>query len=450
MKNSLLVKVLRTGSLFILLAKFSLANQLLKPENWYIQNKLNIATSTARIRCSTQESCRSPLLKQFYSQNNFLPVWSKNGNLLPIANDLLAIIRNAYQDGLNPTDYHLQEIEKLKVKLTHNEDNTSSAIATEMADLDLMLTDAFLLYAAHLSSGKINHKVFYPHWLVAKKPIDLISLLEISLQANDIKATLEKLSPHSYNYLKLKEKLAKYQTIAEQGGWPIIPNGIKLELGSQGEQIARLQQRLLLTGELTSLDPDKQGYFDQNLTIAVTKFQISHGLIADGIVGKATILAMNVPVSTRIRQIEVNMDRLRWFPDNLGETYVFINIPNFSLELIKNSHTQLIMPIIAGRWQTQSCVLTSKINYLEFNPYWYIPDSIASKEMLPKLKQDPEFLIKNKIKIFNDWSKDQNEINPLSVQWTTIDPNNFGYKLRQEPGPWNALGKVKFMFPNQC
>jgi murein L,D-transpeptidase YcbB/YkuD len=144
------------------------------------------------------------------------------------------------------------------------------------------------------------------------------------------------------------------------------------------------------------------------------------------------------------------MDRLRWLSNDGGQNYIFVNVADFSLEVMEDEQPVMSMRIIAGKDEQRSCVLSAKMTYLELNPFWRVPDSIAAKEILPQVKKDPVYLAQKTIKVFKDWSDNAKEIDPVLINWSRIRASNLGYKFRQEPGPLNPLGRIKFIFPNEC
>jgi murein L,D-transpeptidase YcbB/YkuD len=206
----------------------------------------------------------------------------------------------------------------------------------------------------------------------------------------------------------------------------------------------------LVSGDLDRAGENTHDVFDQKLEEAVQRFQKRHGLKTDGTVGRSTMETMNIPVEKRIRQIALNMDRMRWLPDDLGDRYVFVNIADFHLEVVEDGREVMTMKIIVGKRDWRSCVLSAKMSYLELNPYWKVPDSIATKEILPKIKKNPEYLARRNIKMLRNWNDQGEGIDPKTVDWSRIGTNKFPYRLRQEPGPGNALGRIKFIFPNEC
>jgi murein L,D-transpeptidase YcbB/YkuD len=313
-----------------------------------------------------------------------------------------------------------------------------------------MLTDAFLLYASHLVNGRVDHRRLYPEWVVNQRSADLTEVIRRALKSGEMEEELDDLAPHYPGYDKLKEKFIEYRSIAENGGWPQIPQGPKLYKGSRGKRVAILRQRLMVSGYLDPMAENKSDIFDHDLETAVRTFQKRHGLKDDGRVGKSTLEALNVSVEKRIRQIALNMDRMRWLPDDIMDRNIFVNIADFSLDIIEGEKSVLTMRIIAGKKDWRSCVLSAKMTYLELNPFWKVPDSIAVKEILPHIKKDPDYLAKKNIKVLRDWNDKAKEIDPKTIDWSGVRVKNFPYRFRQEPGPGNPLGRVKFIFPNAC
>lgn len=412
--------------------------------NNYIASQFE-SDSLTRAQCSQTVRCGSSYTKQFYRDNNYHLVWSNNGQVLPLVTDGLTILEDSYQDGLNPPDYHIVEIKSLLEHLKKNNEDKE-----KIAQLDMLVTDAFFLYWGHLASGRVNNKIVYPNWIIAKRAVNLIDVLHQVLQSQNFNDTTNQLITHNQEYIKLKQQLGIYQQLAlKHKSWGQITVGSKIIQGMHGDRVYMLQQRLLASGELKHTTQNK--VFDRDLLEAVVLFQQNNGLVADGVVGKTTIETLNIPLLTRIKQIELNMDRFRYLPSDLGAQYIMVNIPNFSLKVIANDQTVLDMPVIVGRERgLQSCVLSSQITYLDINPYWYIPNSIALRDMLPKLKHNSNYLIENHIKMYTSYAVDGKEINSKGINWNKVESNIFPYKLRQEPGADNSLGRIKFIFQNDC
>jgi murein L,D-transpeptidase YcbB/YkuD len=213
-------------------------------------------------------------------------------------------------------------------------------------------------------------------------------------------------------------------------------------------RVVQLRQRLMSSGDLTLEGPDPEIY-DTALVQAVERFQLRHGLEADGVVGAKTLEALNAPVQQRIDQILINMERWRWMPDDLGDRYILVNLAGFELDVVEDGSTVLDMRVVVGKTYRRTPVFSGRMTYLDFNPYWHVTPTIARKDILPKIQADPGFLKTDGMRVFDGWGEDAREINPEIVDWSLIEPKTLTFKFRQDPGPKNALGRVKFMFPNQ-
>jgi murein L,D-transpeptidase YcbB/YkuD len=240
--------------------------------------------------------------------------------------------------------------------------------------------------------------------------------------------------------------ISMYRQIANWGGWQPIPEGEQLRKGMRDARVALLRKRLLATGDMPASEGD-QWLFDDSVFEGVRRFQSRHGLFPDGVVGRGTVYALNVPVSERIRQLEVNLKRLNDVAPTLGKRYVFVNIAGQEVEAVENGEVVIRKRVIVGKEDRQTPEYTSKINFIALNPYWNVPMSIATKDLLPKIKANPKFLSRQGIRVFKGWSNTEVEVDPSTVDWS--DPNvTSQYRLRQDPSRLNSLGTVKINFPN--
>ena len=260
---------------------------------------------------------------------------------------------------------------------------------------------------------------------------------------------VDMLQPHHPGYLKLKSALLKYINIKISGGWHKVPVGLKLRKGDTGKRIAALRLRLIISGDLADSKNDNEEYFDETLENGIKKYQARNGLKIDGVVGSNTLSALNISVEDRIEQIKLNMERWRWLPQDLGKRYILVNTANFELDMIENGQTVTSTRAIVGKRKRPTPALSRKITYMELNPYWNIPHKIATNDLLPCIQKDPNYLTDKGIRIFENWEDGAKEINPESIDWDMVTKGNFAYKLRQDPANSNALGRVKFIFPNE-
>jgi murein L,D-transpeptidase YcbB/YkuD len=363
---------------------------------------------------------------------------------------LIKTIHEADFRGLKPSDYHLSKIEVILKEARKNQNEGKALVPGILIDLDLLLTDAFLIYSSHLLAGCINPETIYPEWSGGScREADLTKLLQTALDSNQIEETLKNLLPTQPEYIRLRQALARYRDIAAKGGWRIVPDGLKMQKGHRGVRVVKLRERLIAEESPDQELHNSSDLFDDDLEQTVREFQKRYGLKVDGIVGPQTLAALNVPVNERVRQIELNMERWRWLPQNFSQRYILVNIANFELDVFENGKTVMTMRVVVGKRYRRTPVFSGKMTYLVLSPYWYIPRSIAVQDILPMVHKDPDYLIKQNIKVFQGWGAETKEFSSKTIDWTKITDENFNYRFRQEPGPNNSLGRVKFIFPNK-
>ena len=379
-------------------------------------------------------------LVPFYAEHGYQAVWfDGEGQPLPAAEQLIEALGEADQEGLRASDYPRALLRKQLAAL-------SAGDAGQRADLDLLLTDTFLTYANHLLSGRLSPRSVDPDWAIKPRSRDLGAVLREALASGKIGAALRDLAPHSPDYTQLRNTLHQYRQVEKDGGWPMIADGPALALGAQGPRVRDLRTRLHDSGDLKDNSGKDVAVFDKTVATAVRCFQKRHGLAETGVVNAATRTAMNVPVSERIRQVELNMERWRWLPDEFGSRYILVNIPSFKMRVIENGKPVIESNVVVGRLERQTPTFTANMKYLVLSPQWYVPRSIAVKDKLPQLKRNAQALARQNIRIYNSAGQ---AVNPGSINWGAVSANNFNYQLRQDSGPRNALGRVKFMFPNR-
>ncbi len=287
------------------------------------------------------------------------------------------------------------------------------------------LTLQFFRYADKVYQGDDKLNTTDLKWFIPRKQIDQVALLD-SLIANKGKK-VDSYEPVNPQYHRLKEKLLQYYEIEKNGGWPtVLTRKEKFRQGDTFSEIALIKQRLYLTTDFVS--EDTSSLFTEDLKIAVKKFQRRYGLKDDGVVGKTTMLKMNEPVQVHIRKMLINLERLRWVPVKTDMDYLLVNIPEFTLHVYENGKLLFNMNVVVGSTQHNTVVFRGDLKYVVFSPYWNIPVSIVKKEIMPGIKKDKNYLAKHKM-----------EITGYSGNVPIV---------RQQPGPDNSLGKVKFLFPN--
>jgi len=376
---------------------------------------------------------------QFYTNRNYELAWTNQKNV----RDLLESIESAYDEGLDPEDYHYQRIESLLEKK-----KSSSLTNSEKADLDLLMTDALILYASHLLEGKLEQSDLRAKWDVEKnaRPENVDSLLTVTLHNKQVKPALQRMKPAHYMYTLMKLHLKKLRSEAEEGGWPQVSEGETLKKDMDDPRILEIREFLTATGDLNSTAVNQESLFDEELEIAVKKFQTRHGLTADGAIGKGTIEQMQVPIEKRIEQIKLNLERLRWIFHHPDEDFLIVNIAGFHVRRITDRNEVFNSRVIVGKYHHESPVFKGKMQYIVMNPTWTLPYSIATNETLPKLKKDPGYLAAKHMEVMDRNGK---ILNASTIDWSQYSRGNFPFIIRQKAGPWNALGEVKFIFPNK-
>jgi len=415
-----------------------------------IQKKIMRFSGKKRFTCQSELIRDISLIPSFYQQRKFSPAWmGKNGEFL-LADDLLEEIKNCQKHALKPEYYHFKAIETLLNTVRDNH-HTPSFISQDMAaDLDILLTDAFLLFSSHLLFGLVNLQAVHIKGESFNPDIDLVGVLNNALKDQTIRKTLQNLSPQNQEYLNLQSAMKKYRELVSKNESFHIPVGEKLQYGVSHERVRTLRNRLIFLGDLKVTETQNPTFFDSDLEKAVKSFQFRHGLLVDGMAGRQTVTAMNISTQKRLRQIEINLERWRWLPRDLGIQYILVNIANFKLTVVERRQQIMEMRVVVGKPYRKTPVFSGRMQFLVINPFWNVPTKLALKDLAPKVCSDLDYLAAKKIKVYKNWQQDSPEIDPLFISWCNLTlASFFPYKLQQASGPYNPLGKIKFIFPNK-
>lgn len=375
------------------------------------------------------------MLQQFYADREFKPVWT-GGERLSIQ-DVVSYLCRADEEGLNPRNYHLKAIRRLYESAYEKTELDREKRALRAGQLDVTVTYALMTYASHLRNGYAR-----PGWDMDRKdPANVDDVLSNLTDRSHIRQALEGLLPRQVQYQELKQALKRYREIAQRGGWnTLTPDSTTDEL----------MDRLVDSGDLQPPSARGSTVNPRTLLNGLRHFQRRNGLQETGKLDHATLAALNVPVQTRIRQLEINLERWRWLPQDLGRRYILVNVPAFELNAYEDGKLVMKMPVVVGKEFKPTPLFSDRMTYIVLNPSWNLPESIVKEEVLPRLKTDPDYLTRNDIEVLP--AKGNEPVDASSIQWTSIDPDSpdsLEYRFRQKPGDENSLGRIKFMFPNQ-
>jgi L,D-transpeptidase YcbB len=386
------------------------------------------------------------LVAKYYEAQQFQPAWQDPAKL----DELVSSIEDLRNDGLDPTDYHLEALRSYRLDVRMK---TPLALQ-DRANLELLATDAFMLGLYHVYVGKVDPLKLSSQWNFSQRPTlsfeEGLQRFSARLAAGEISEAFDSARPSHVWYQRGRDRLKDYRAIAAAGGWPAIADGPTLKPGMSDARVPVLRKRLEITRDLapatTAAAAAEPDLYDAALEQAVKAFQDRHGLAPDGAVGPGTRSAMNVPVEQRIDQMRVNLERARWTLHEIKGEFVLVDVAGFYVSYFRNDEPIWTSKVVVGRDERETPIFRSKITYVVFNPTWTIPPGILVKDKLPDLKRNPGALKKMNIRVLDGSGR---EVNPYSVNWKQYGPARLPpYQFVQDPGPNNALGLVKIMFPN--
>jgi murein L,D-transpeptidase YcbB/YkuD len=372
-----------------------------------------------------------PALRAHYVRDGGTIYWIGTGRMTPFIQRLA----DAEDDGLNSADYPVDPLIDLRDAIS-SDDVETAALA------ELYYSAFFVTYATDLKIGRVAPGKIDPRLFRNRKTVDVLRILtdlKAQYHPTEFLDTFESRNPH---YRALKKMLRLYRALAEESDWPQIPVGPNVSPGGSDSRLAKIRRLLAMSGDYQGDDMNSSTY-DPELVAAVRSFQTRHGLEAKGLIGKQTVMAMNVPPAERAQQIMLNMERWRWMPETLGSYHLMVNLAGFELQRVRGAEIVELMDVVVGAVATQTPEFSDELEYVEINPTWTVPYSIATKEMLPKLRANPYAYADDFVVFMNG------KITPWgAIDWSSYGPGRFPFTFRQNPGPKNALGRVKFMLPN--
>jgi len=395
-------------------------------------------------------------IASFYLDGGYAPVWFVGGKLTPQATELIQRFESAQMKGLNPDDYDgprwTARVQAIQAAYPSG-GQTPSAQATDLAArFDLAMTVAAVRYFGDLHSGRVNPDHLQFSFNRGGESLDLSQFLrERVIDAEDMNSVIAQAEPPFQGYQRAEAALADYLALAKQGdGQPLALLAKSVRPGDDYPALPQLAVRLNQLGDWPSGNPlpGAGGKYSGPAVAAVEHFQRRMGLAPDGVIGKGTIAALNVPLSHRVMELELALERYRWIPPQFDQAPVIVNIPEFRLRTMRTQPGwYLSMNVVVGRaYRHQTPVFTGDMKYVIFRPYWNVPLSIQFNELIPKIRRDPNYLAANNYEVVDS---SQNVVTDGTVSDAVLAQlRNGSLFIRQKPGPKNALGLVKFIFPN--
>ena len=424
-------------------------------------NELEYQEEASKIIYSNiKNSSNNGFLNSLYKELLFTPVWIREESLSTATKELFSYIKDDSTLESNTTLYRdAIALENISKKLYDEKEEIYIKV-----NLELKISKLYKRYTDYLYFGSINWGAFSARisnlmvndvrteWVLHRPSADASKILSKVAFGSSLKKELNSALPTAYHYAELKNFLNKYLEIRQNGGWQsVVLSSTKLKPNRYDNGIDTLRQRLKVTGDYDSSATFEDGtLYDKPLQVAVKKFQKRNGLKEDGIIGKGTLEILNKTVDERITTLRLNLDRLKWLNKRDSKRHIVINIPDFQLYFEDDGEMIQTMRVVTGRPNHPTPIFSDMVEYIVLNPYWNIPKSIIQKEMIPKLLRNSNAMARQGIEIHSGWGKDAKKISGRSVNWAKYRySNSVPFRFAQVPGKRNALGKVKFLFPNK-
>ena len=406
-----------------------------------IQARIEKMKSSGQLKIGAGIVSSVSIVPEIYKRNDYRLLWTNPKNV----DDLISAIETIDEDGLDPEDYDSFELLHLRRQIQAEDKNDPNTLV----DFDLLLTDSLILLGYHLLFGRVDPEKLDPNWNLTREFDDgnPAEVIDTALDTETVDKLINRLRPQHIAYSNLKYALKRYRIIQSRGGWEPIPAGPTLKKGMTDKRVPMMRKRLYANRDLSYSKGDLESWdFDDNVEDALKKFQARHRLTPDGAAGAKTLEAMNVPVEDRIDQIKVNLERARWILHAIGKEQVIVDIAGYNVLYYKKNKAVWQSRVQVGKPFRKTPVFKSKIEYIEFNPTWTIPPTILRKDILPKVRRNPQYLKDRNIQVLTHQGK---IVDPNSIDWSKYPRQRFPYMLRQAPGPNNALGRLKIIFPNK-
>jgi murein L,D-transpeptidase YcbB/YkuD len=388
-------------------------------------------------------------ITRLYSANGWQPVWTSNGRPVAAARSAIDVLRSAEDRGLHPEDYNAAKLDEQFGKLTSG----TSSSARDVGWFDVALSVGLLRHVSDIHIGRVDPRKLSVGINIASKKLDLARELSAAIARNGIPELVRRAEPPFVQYRNLKAAYARYRVLAADTTLPTVTIKRTVHPGEPLDQLAQLRRRLVAFGDLpaAAAGDAASSTYDRLTAAAVARFQERHGIGADSVLGPATVAAINVSPAKRARQLELALERIRWLPDFSRSPFVVANVPSFQLyafDSIGGTGTpSLQMNVVVGKADVgrKTPLFEREMQYIIFRPYWVIPPGIIANEVLPAVRRDPGYVARNDMELY---SGDGDTGAAVPATGANIARTGKDLGIRQRPGPRNALGLAKFIFPN--
>jgi murein L,D-transpeptidase YcbB/YkuD len=395
------------------------------------------------------------VIHTFYSEREFQPAWIRDGKIPEVAYEMRYEIGQSKFDGLNPTDYHFGTLNDYFSKFEAAKKQGKTLSESELATVDLLLTDAFIMLGSHLNLGKVNPENLKTPWSIQRNTADLAleKRLQDALNGGGIRKSLQALYPSFTIYRKMRDGLRQLFEDLERfedrpfAQWRQLNTDKSIKPDESSSMMPEIRKRLYFWGYVDAYETTEDKLYDAELVLGIKKLQRRHGMEPDGVIGQGTIEALNQTPEMLITTASVNLERLRWLPDSIKDSeLILVNTANFQLDFLHNRDTVFTSRVIVGKSYHATPQFNAEMSYIVFSPTWTVPTSITRAEIVPAVKKNPNYLASKNMKLLNSSG---GVVDPKSIDWAKVNPKTFPYTVRQEPGESNSLGLAKFMFPNK-
>lgn len=386
-------------------------------------------------------------IRRAYENHDYRPLWIRQGTPTAAAYALAVALAKAPVHGLEPQAYGEPEIRRALATPLAGPLVVSEADAELLASLDVRLTAAFVRFVRERHDGRLPASVLDPDWVALRDTVDVAAALKRTLRSRDPAQSITEMARAEPAYVGLQGAIGAYRLLVAQGGWPEIPAEPPLTVGKEDPLCLVLRRRLASTGDI--VNSSGAALFDAALEHGLRRFQKRHGIPTTGRLDDMTRKAMNVTAAERLRTLELNLERRRWVPAMLPKPAIRVNIPESRLRLVSDGADSFTMPVVLGTPSNPTPVFSDVVTHLEFHPTWGIPKGIVAREVLPSYRRNKNHFLEKQMRVVSASADVISEVDPATVPWERIGDDLFPFFVRQDPGPTNPLGQIKFMCLNE-